>query len=132
MFFSAFQSNAFWNRAFQIARNGLAPAPTTGGVGDYHAYRKKLRKIAKAADKRLYSRVQKDVAKLVTSPAPDVVVSVAKEIERTIDFAALSKGESLLMAQQLDRLLLKLDQLIKEAIIRNEEEELIMLMAGVV
>lgn len=100
-----------------------------GGVADYHAYRKKLRKIAKAANKRLYSKVEKDVAKLAVSSAPDIVVATAKEIERTIDFAALSKGESILMAQQLDKLLIKLDELMAEAIIRNEEEELILLLA---
>jgi hypothetical protein len=130
-FYSAFQFNAFWSRAFQIARNGISPEPTpsTGGVDDYRAYRKKLRRIAEAADKRLYGKVQKNVAKLVASPAPDVVVTAAKEIERTIDFAALSKGESLLMAQQLDKLLIKLDQLIAEAIMRDEDEDLILMMA---
>ncbi len=130
-FYSAFWGQQFWNQAFQIARSSLTPTPTptTGGIDDYRAYRKRLRKIANAADKRLYSKVQKEVAKLIVSPAPDVVVATAKEIERVIDFEVLAKGESQLMAQQLDKLLIKLDQLMSEVIIRNEEEELILLMA---
>jgi len=108
---------------------GGEPTPqTTGGVDDYHAYRKRLKKIASAADRRIYGKMQKSVAKLIEQ-APPEVIETAKQIERAIDFEALAKGESQLMAKQLDMLLLKLDELVREAIIRDEEEEILILMA---
>lgn len=54
MFFSAFQWNAFWNRAFQIGRNNGETESTDGGgyVHPYQAYKEKEYQRLKAEELR--------------------------------------------------------------------------------
>lgn len=135
-FYSAFWGQAFWNQAFQIARSD-SPAPvveeTRGGVADYKKYQKQLHAIAKAADKRLFNKIEKKINKLaVNAPAP--IVEVVEQIKAQIDFAELANIQSQVMAEQLSILLKKLDKLVVEALLierqREDEEELILIMAA--
>lgn len=110
---------------------GVEPTEATrGGVTDYRHYRKRLKKIADAADRRLYGRVEKKIAAIVES-APVEIKQEVKNIQSTIDFSAIAKEQSQQIHDELINKLKKLDQLLNEAIVKqqNEEDELILIMA---
>lgn len=114
-----------WGNSFGLLS---AQTATTGGVADYRKYRKQLKDIASAADRRLYRKVERRIEQLYNVELPPQVQTVIKNIERKIDYAALVKYESQQIHALLDESLKKLDQLIQESIIR-EEEDLIIIMA---
>lgn len=115
-----------WSGFWDWGGTPNAPVITRGGVADYHDYQKQLRKIAKAADERLYGKVIKRLeAVQKTNDAPTVITNVIREIETKIDFAALARNESQEIHGQLLKLLLKLEQLVAQ----EAEDELIILMA---
>lgn len=130
--FSAFQSNAFQSNAFQILRDAIAPIipVSRGGVADYRHYRKRLKKIAAAADRRLYNKVEKKIAAIVES-APIEIKQEAVKIQSTIDFGKIAQNQSQEIHTQLIELIKKLDLLVEQAILKqqNEEDELILIMA---
>ena len=110
---------------------GLSSAPVTrGGVADFRHYRKRLKKIAAAADRRLYGKVEKKIAALVEA-APIQIKQEAVKIQATIDFGAIAKQQSQEIHLQLIDALKKLDLLLEEAMLKqqNEEDEMILIMA---
>lgn len=110
---------------------GLSSAPATrGGVTDYRHYRKRLKKIAAAADRRLYGKVEKKIAALVEA-APVEIKQEAIKIQSTIDFSAITKEQSQQIHVLLVNSLKKLDELLEEAMLKqqNEEDEMVLIMA---
>lgn len=107
---------------------------TRGGVpADIGKYRKHLLEIAEAAEKRLYKKVQNEIA-VLASESPQEIADVAREIQVEIDFSAIAAAESQVVQKRLLLLLAKLDKIIEQVIMRQEiwresEDELIILMA---
>lgn len=118
---------------------GDAPAleESGGGAGGYiadlHEYRKQLNAVAKAADARLFKKIEK--LEKIERKAPPEVKKALKPVS-DIDY---SQYKSVLLESLVDKKLnesiYKLDLLIKYAIeeqsAREAEEELILLMAAV-
>lgn len=106
------------------------PAPSRGGVADFRHYQKKLRRIAAAADKRLYKKVKKRVEVLVKENLPPVIEKQVVAIQIDLD-AILEKGvaaQHTLLIEQIKKLDLVIEQLILEHR-RREDEIIILLMA---
>lgn len=103
---------------------------TRGGVADFRHYQKKLRRIAAAADKRLYKKVKKRFEVLAKENLPPVIEKQVVAIQVDLN-AILEKGvqsQHALLIEQIK----KLDLLIEQFIIehrRREDELLILLMA---
>ena len=108
---------------------GTSTEPTRGGVADYRRYQKKLKRIAAAADKRLYGKLEKKVAALVKD-APLEIREEAEKIQSTIDFSAIAQDHTRQIHVLLLNSLKKLDELLEAAIInqQNEEDELALIM----
>ncbi len=97
---------------------------------DLQNYRKTLKQIADAADSRLFKKLVEKI-EVAQESAPTVEIAQAvREITVEIDFAALANAESNTMHQQLVAMLARLDLLVKDLIMREEEDELIILMAA--
>jgi len=126
----AFQINAFQRNAFQFFTGGSEPPHTTGGLADYRAYRKRLKKIASIAERRLYKKAETKLEALAAA-APLEIQKEAKAISAAINFQEIAQTESQEMHAALLRAIKNLDVLIEEAILReeNEEEELILMAA---
>lgn len=125
-------NRSIFNNAIFNTDSGAAQQIGGGGGGpvDYRSYQNRLRRIARAADKRLYRKVEKQVVKLAkTAPAP--IAKVAEQIASTIDFAELANSQSQLITVQLNILLKQLDELVSTSIMREieAEEEMILVMA---
>jgi hypothetical protein len=115
--------SGFWDWA------GEEPVVTRGGVADYRAYRKQLKKIANAADKRLYRKADNRIEKLVKSPVPEIKAQ-AVAIQKQIDFTIEAQRESAIIHNLLVQSIKQLDLLVEQAMLRErEEEELILIMA---
>ena len=118
----------FNNAIFNTGDSPAPDAPTRGGVADYNAYRKKLKRIANAADRRLYKKAENKVERLVKE-APIEIKRQAIDIQNKIDIAALARNE----AESLNALLIesikKLDLLVTQAIMREDDDDLLLIMA---
>jgi len=121
-------SRFIFNNAIFNTDGGQTPVETRGGVADYRAYRKQLKKIAQAADRRLYRKAEIKIEKLVKE-APAEIKQQAITIQREIDFAALAKNESESLQKLLLEAIKKLDLLVAQAILREEDDDLILIMA---
>lgn len=129
---SSFSPQSFLAGAFSAASffiEQFTPDVTRGGVADYRHYRKRLKKIADAADRRLYGKVEKKIAAIVAA-APVEIKQQAQAVQSAIDFSELVKHQTQENHVLLVNSLKKLDQLLEAAMIRqqNEEEELIIMM----
>jgi hypothetical protein len=106
-------------------------ATTRGGIADYRKYQKKLRKIAKAADERLYKKARKQIEALQQEELPAAVekqvAAISVDLSKVLDTAASSQHE--LIAQQIKKLDLLIEQIIVEQHKREEEIILFLLMA---
>lgn len=127
-----------WADSWGVGGTPPVPSQIGGGAGgappyivDSRKYRKKLKQLAKLADQRLYGSVEKRIETIAEEAPTEEIAAVAREIQTTIDFSELARTESQLLAGKLSILLLKLDELILDAINREieEEDELILLMA---
>ena len=112
---------------------GESPSATTGGIADYRKYKKQLHAISKAAEKRLFSKVEKKISKLAKQATPEIV-EIVNDIKTQINFDELAFQQSQEINAQLFILLKKLDKLVNDALIlerqREDEEELILIMAA--
>lgn len=125
--YSAFQSNAFQRNAFQIVAESESPPVVVGGGGggpvSYWAnYRNNLKNIAKAAEARLYPQIEEMQLEEEVQQAIDEVV---------FDLRTALEEQSQELHLYLDKLLLKLDEIKKEAIMREQEDEFAILMVVV-
>lgn len=122
-------SRFIFNNAIFNTGNDSPDAPTSrGGVADYRAYRKQLQKIAKAADRRLYRKAEIKIEKLLKTAAPEVKAEIIA-VQRQIDFGALAQAESAELHLLLLEAIKKLDLLVAQAILLDEDEDLILMMA---
>lgn len=131
---SSFSPQSFLSSAFSAASffiEQFIPTVTRGGVADYKKYRKNLKAIAAAADRRLYRKIERRIEQLENVELPPQVQTVVKSIERKIDYSELVKSESQQIHVLLAESLKKLDQLLEAAMIaqQNEEDELVLIMA---
>jgi len=114
--------------------DGGETSATTGGVADYRRYQRQLHAIGKAAEKRLFNKIEKKIVNLAKN-APAPIVEVVEEIKEQIDFAKLAQEQSQEIAVLLNVLLQKLDKLVADALMlerqREDEEELILIMAAI-
>lgn len=115
--------SGFWDWA------GDEPVVTRGGIADYRAYRKQLKNIASAADKRLYRKAENRIETLAKSPIPEVKAQ-AVAIQKKIDFTIEAQKESAIIHALLVESIKQLDLLVEQAMLKqqNEEEELIIMM----
>jgi len=118
-----------FNNAIFNTTNNVQVGGGGGGPVDYRAYRKQLRKIARAADKRLYAEARRNLQNLAVN-APITISSSINAIQKQIDFEALIEHQSQNAAVELSIALKKLDELISTAIMREieAEEEMILIM----
>lgn len=111
---------------------GLTSSPATrGGVADFRHYQKKLRKIAEAADRRLYKKAKRRVEALAKQELPPVIEKRVAEIRIDLD-AVLNKAAEAQHALLIEQIK-KLDLLIESLIVKRQREEeeaiLVLLMA---
>lgn len=111
---------------------GEQPAAVSrGGVADYHKYQKKLRRIAKAADERLYKKARKQIELLQQEELPleveKQVAAISLDLTQVLDKAASVQHEVIM--QQIKMLDLLIEQIIMEQHKREEEIVLFLLMA---
>lgn len=112
---------------------GLSSSPTVvtrGGIADYRKYQKKLRKIAKAADSRLYKKARKQIEVLQQEELPAAVekqiATISLDLTQVLDQAAENQHESIM--QQIKKLDLLIEQIILEQHKREEEIIIFLLM----
>lgn len=116
-----------FNRAiFNNAIFNTSPEVTRGGVADYRRYREQLKRIADAADRRLYKKVEERIERLIEE-APAEIAAPARRIQREYvpDFAALAAAETAGMHAMLLKMITLLGSLLDET---EQEDELILMM----
>lgn len=101
-----------------------APAVTVtrGGVSDWRAYRKQLKKIAAAADKKLYKEVQVKIEKII-EVAPLEIKQEAIKIEKSIKFEFNTAQQQAEIQADILSKIAELDLLLKKLILQNIEAE---------
>lgn len=104
-----------------------------GGWGyDYRKYRKYLKRLSDAADKRLYKKLEKQI-ELIVEEAPPSIAGKAKQAKKELDFVLMRDMASADISGEIQAkiagILNSLDLIVEQAILDEEmlEEEMLIM-----
>lgn len=123
MFYSAFQSNAFWNKAFQIGNNDNQPS---GGGYVYHSPSSKAEQEKRAKIAQEKTELQKVDSVLEEYKRKRELALQAQQVAKrkaAVRLAALERG----YLEEIDRLM-QVRALLMHRIRQNEESLILLLM----